>query len=236
MGALPVAVVSICECVFNAAVSFHVLVEFWMDQGRRVLVREGFTLAVCALRAEIRTVRDLRLLQTNTHWLQNFYCYEVGDIMAFLDMRFLHKTPPDWITLTHYKSKPIKWMWIDLGEMFEFILRFQTLHCIFVHSTCSCCLEAPTHTGLKVMNVCDECLRNNMIRRIQKWLKKCDVNANPSRCFPDNSEGPPAHLSIIHCTKTKDLNFKRPSKDIQTIAVIFCMSLEDASCLTWLFT
>lgn len=37
-----------------------------MDQSRRVLVREGFTLAVGALRAEIRTVRDLRLLQTNT--------------------------------------------------------------------------------------------------------------------------------------------------------------------------
>lgn len=66
MGALPVAVVSICECVFNAAVSFHVLMEFWMDQSRRVLVREGFTLAVGALRAEICTVRDLCLLQTNT--------------------------------------------------------------------------------------------------------------------------------------------------------------------------
>jgi len=40
--------------------------QFWMDQSRRVLVREGFALTVGALRAEIRTVRDLRLLQTNT--------------------------------------------------------------------------------------------------------------------------------------------------------------------------
>ncbi len=32
---------------------------------------------------------------------------------------------------------------------------------------------------------------------------QCVANANPSWCILDNSEGPPTHLSIIHCGKTK---------------------------------
>ncbi len=83
IGVLPVAIVSIRECVFNAAVGLHILVEFWMDQSRRVLVREGFALTVCALRPEIGAVWDLRLLHTrtrahthtHTHRLENLYCF-----------------------------------------------------------------------------------------------------------------------------------------------------------------
>ncbi len=75
IGVLPVAIVSIRECVFNAAVCLHILMEFWMDQSRRVLVREGFALTVGTLRPEIGAVWDLRLLHTHTDRLENFYCF-----------------------------------------------------------------------------------------------------------------------------------------------------------------
>lgn len=168
--------------------------------------------------------------------------------MVFLVMRFLKKKNPDWINNWHYEFKPTKWMWIHLWEMSEFILRFQTFQGRLALYFCSFYLlmlfrstDMKTHMGLKVINDCVEQYDPTHSEEVKKMWAHCIccVNANPSRCFPDNSEGLPTHLSIIHCTKTKALNFKRTSKDIQTIAVIVCwvcMFLEDTSCLTWLFT
>lgn len=46
MSVLPAAIISVRECVFNAAVCLHVLVKFWMDQSCGIFICEGFTLAV----------------------------------------------------------------------------------------------------------------------------------------------------------------------------------------------